>query len=179
MEECSICLTELTIPIKLKCGHIFDFDCLLDYTYRVLPQSPICPMCRMEINIENWRNMLVTNESNTVEIKWITGNSCVLPINKRCDVHRIKRLLSMGLLSYNDVITGIRLNKEYKFKFACPYTITLCMKGKRLLSKDILDNSVIIHGYNSLHSACDECVNKGEIIRCSHGQCMSSEILVI
>jgi hypothetical protein len=44
MIECSICLStqKSRIFIKLKCGHLFDKDCILTW----LSQRKTCPMCR-------------------------------------------------------------------------------------------------------------------------------------
>ena len=53
-EECSICLDKLStkkdnsyIPIKLKCGHMFHYNCLSEW----YSTNQSCPICRQEINI--------------------------------------------------------------------------------------------------------------------------------
>lgn len=40
--ECAICLDECKTYIKLKCFHVFHFECINDWTKK----STQCPICR-------------------------------------------------------------------------------------------------------------------------------------
>ncbi|MDB4769371.1 hypothetical protein OAG24_00250 [bacterium] len=59
-DDCSICLQELNLPVKLDCGHKFCFMCLKQNIESPRSNSNQCPLCRDTFD----ENILDTFETN-------------------------------------------------------------------------------------------------------------------
>jgi len=50
-DECSICLSDLTMPVITSCAHVYCKDCIVRYIEGVRPPPAHCPLCRGIIEI--------------------------------------------------------------------------------------------------------------------------------
>ena len=49
-KDCTLCLDKLTNPAATGCGHVFCWDCIINYCGEAtFPQVPSCPLCRREV----------------------------------------------------------------------------------------------------------------------------------
>ena len=55
VDSCPICMTEseMTDPIRIRCGHIFCRGCIAGHFKSSSSLTPTCPMCRSPINAED------------------------------------------------------------------------------------------------------------------------------
>lgn len=69
---CSLCLEPLSNPVRLSCGHIFDFNCINDW----FQKSPTCPLDRTVVdmkNVEYCDGLLEKMKEVTFNFNFLTG----------------------------------------------------------------------------------------------------------
>lgn len=89
------------IPIKLRCNHIFDFDCLLTWIFNKSPEATVCPLCDHKIESSDLIPFQMENVVlQKIVINWISGQKILLYINKNCTIHRLRSLISMGIFAW-------------------------------------------------------------------------------
>ncbi|KAI7900554.1 uncharacterized protein BX663DRAFT_488184 [Cokeromyces recurvatus] len=77
---CSICLQEVTEPIALECGHVFDKECLQSWSHFSFSRR-VCPLCRRSY-VNQHRLYLTTDDPFEIQhIKELTDQIQTLKTN--------------------------------------------------------------------------------------------------
>lgn len=90
---CSICLEPFTIPVRLKCGHIFDLDCLASW----FQQNQTCPIDRTTIKAEEVKFATDVIAKATASFNFIFLNKSPIhsiPIATTTPNQKIKKLIA-------------------------------------------------------------------------------------
>ncbi|CAK71532.1 unnamed protein product (macronuclear) [Paramecium tetraurelia] len=104
--ECSLCLTFLTNPITIPCGHTFCKECISN----AVKQIPRCPTCRFQ-NFFNFRGTI------TIEIKNLKENLLI-----KSTVNELKKHLSIADNPQKQQIENKEENNQQSEKLIILYT---------------------------------------------------------
>jgi hypothetical protein len=160
--ECIICTEKIKIPVKLHCGHVFDYDCIVYWAYQCLPNNITCPIDRSIIKCCDLKPVNVSGNELSVNIQWMNGHKKKFYIDSGCSIQRLKLFLSAGIFKWRNLFDGMALTKKDGHNLSHPYGVTLLCKRRRLFETELIkdignDNDIHLHGYENLTLLCDCC----------------------